>query len=145
MVADAGMIFQRIKGWFAYQAQNKALSDNHSWFPLLQRLHESANPKPRKHSVVHQFMLEEPTIVNTEFKIRFSDGRGLDGTQQMNRRYDIAKKLLVERYPHRNLSLEANSRADHDREMQQWSLTLSSIGIAPDVDVCVSLPLTWTS
>ena len=128
------MTRQRVKQWFSYRAQSKLPHDPAGWSHILQRLHESANPKPRKRSAVQQFMLEEPSIVETEFTIKYKDGRGLDGTERMNKRYDIAKQLLYNRYKHRIVNLEANARDSHKRELEQWSLTLDSIELAPDVN-----------
>ena len=79
-------------------------------------------------------MHEEPKLVDTEFAILFKDGRGLDSTERMNKRYEIAKKLLNERYPHRRVILEANAREVHEKELQEWSMTLSSVELASDVD-----------
>ena len=79
-------------------------------------------------------MHEEPNLVDTEFAILYKDGRGLDPTERMNKRYEIAKKLLNNRYQHRLVSLEANSRVAHEKELQEWSLALSSIELASDVD-----------
>ena len=40
---------QQIKQWFAYQSQNQhTCTDNSGLFHILQRLHESINPKPRR-------------------------------------------------------------------------------------------------
>lgn len=86
-------------------------------------------------------MLEEPTLVDIKFEIRFGNGRGLDVTERMNRRHEVAKKLLNERYQHRVLGLEANARETHEKEMRQWSLALSNIALAPDVNACVYFPL----
>ena len=72
--------------------------------------------------------------MDTEFVILFKDGRGLDATERMNKRYEIAKKLLNERYPHRRVSLEANAREEHERELQEWSMALSDIQVASDVE-----------
>ena len=80
-------------------------------------------------------MLEEPSIVDTEFAIMYKDSRGLDGTERMNKRYEIAKKLLNSRYQSRIVSLEVNARESHKKELQQWSLSLDGIELAPDVDV----------
>jgi len=135
VILPSQTICQRIKQWFAYQAQNRVThTDNHGWFSLLQRLHESANPKPRKRSVVHQFMLENPSIVDAAFVSKFGDGRGMDGAERMNRRHDLAKNLLKDRYQDLVLDLEARARESHEKEIQQWSLTLNSIELAPDVD-----------
>ena len=79
-------------------------------------------------------MHEEPILINTEFAVLFKDGRGLDPTERMNKRYDIAKRLLNERYQYRMVSLEANAREDHEKDLRQWSLALSEIELAPDVD-----------
>ena len=132
------MMCQRIKNWFAYQSQNRPTAVNHNdnagWFRLVQRLHESIQPKPRKRSAVHQFMAEEPSLVDTEFTIKYGDGRGIDGTERLNKRFDIAKRLLNDRYQDRILDLEARARETHEKEIQQWSLTLSNIELASDVD-----------
>ena len=128
---------QRIKQWFAYQSQNRHSSrnDNIGLFHLVQRLHEAANPKPRKRSVVQQFMLEEPSLIDTEFAIKYGGGRGIDGADRMNKRHDIAKKLLENRYKNCVLDLEVHARESHEKETQQWSLALSSIELATDVDM----------
>ena len=53
----------------------------------------------------------------------------------MNKRHDIAKKLLENRYKDRVLDLEVHARESHEKETQQWSLALSSIELATDVDM----------
>lgn len=79
-------------------------------------------------------MHEEPRLVDTEFAILYKDGRGFDPTKRMNKRYEVAKRLLNDRYQHRIVTLEANARATHEKELQEWSLALSSIELASDVD-----------
>ena len=80
-------------------------------------------------------MHEEPKLVDTEFAILFKDGRGLDATERMNKRYEIAKKLLNERYPHRKVALEASAREAHEKELREWSMALPDIELASDVDM----------
>lgn len=127
---------QRIKNWFAYQSQNRpaAVNDHTGWFRLVQRLHESIHPKPRRRSAVHQFMAEEPSLIDTEFAIKYGDGCGISGTERLNKRFDIAKQLLNDRHQDRLLDFEARARETHAKETQQWSLTLTDIELAPDVD-----------
>lgn len=127
---------QRIKQWFAYQSQNRLpRGENAGWFHLLQRLHESANPKPRKRSVIQQFMLEQPSLVDIEFVAKYGNGCGMDGTERMNKRYEVAKKLVESRYKHLFLDLESHARESHEKEVRQWSLTLDSIELAADVNM----------
>lgn len=132
---DLTLDCKHVKKWFAYQAQNRLPPDDNNWLKILRSLHESTNPKPRKRSLVHQFMHEEPKLIDTEFAILFKDGHRLDAMERMNKRYKIAKRLLDERYPHRNLTLNANAQEAHEKELQQWSLALPEIKLASDVDM----------
>ena len=79
-------------------------------------------------------MLEEPSLINIEFAIKFGGGRRIDGTEQLNKRYDVAKNLLHDRYAYRIPELERHIRESHEKEVQQWSLALSNIELAVDVN-----------
>ena len=127
-------MWQRIKRWFAYQTQNRVTRKDNGWFRLLQRLHEGANPKPRKRSPVQQFILEEPSLVDVAFTAKFGNACGMDGIERINRRHEVAKKLLEDHHQHRMLELEAHARESHEKELKQWSLALDNIELATDVD-----------
>ena len=64
-------------------------------------------------------MLEEPSLINTKFAIKFGGGRGIDGADWMNKCHNIAKGLLEGRFQHRILELEAHVRESHKKELEQ--------------------------
>jgi len=79
-------------------------------------------------------MLENPSIVDATFVSKFGDGCGMDGAERMNRCHDLAKNLLKDCYQDLVLDLEAHMQESHEKEIQQWSLTLNSIELASDVN-----------
>lgn len=128
------MLCQRVKHWFAYQSQSHNRSDT-TWSHILQRLHESSNPKPRKRSTVQQFMLENQTLVDTAFVSTHGEARGMDGAECMNKRHDIAKRILTGEHKSQIPALEGRAQEHHEREVNQWSLMLEDIELAADVNM----------
>ena len=80
-------------------------------------------------------MLEEPSLIDTEFTIKFGGGCGIDGANWMNKHHNVAKGLLEGRFQHHVLELEVYVQESHKKELEQWFLTLRDIKLAADVDV----------
>ena len=79
-------------------------------------------------------MLEEPSLIDVEFIVRFGSASELSGAERINKRHELAKKLLEDHYQHRMVELEVHAREAQEKELKQWSLALDSIGLAADVD-----------
>lgn len=133
--------FQRLTTWFINRASAKR-RDPPTWVPLLQRLHQIRNPRPRCRTVIQQFMREYAAEVNAAFVSRHADGGKLSNSQKMNLRHDVAKTLLANRYHHLTKQLEKNAAAQHEADMEEWGLMLEDISAAEDVSryVLLSLP-----
>ena len=129
------MLCQRIKNWFAYQAQNHSTRTDTGWSNLLQRLHEHSNPKPRKRSAVQQFMLENAALVDAAFVSAHGEGRGMDGVERMNKRHNLAKRILNGEHEGQIPALQRRAQELHEQELAQWSLVLEDIELASDVNM----------
>jgi hypothetical protein len=128
------MICQCIKQWFAYHSQCHVSRTETNWANLIQCLHEPSNPKPRKRSVVQQFVLENTAQVDAAFVSKYGEGRGMDGAERMNKRQDLAKRILYGEHKNQIPALENRAREDHKQEIKQWSMLLDDITQASDVD-----------
>jgi hypothetical protein len=116
------------------------------WFPLLQRLHQIRNPRPRRRTAIQQFMSDYATDVNAALLTRCPDPSALSAAQKLNMRYDVAKTLLSsEKYSHLTEELDAKAVAQHDIDATEWSLALEDISSAKDVSRCVSLSVNFDS
>lgn len=129
------MMHQRVKQWFAYHSQNHISRTETGWSHVLQRLHEHSNPKPRKRSVVQQFMLENPELIDAAFISKHGEARGMDGAERMNKRFGFAKQILNGERQNEIPDLKQRARDLHEQELRQWSLALEDIDLAPDVDM----------
>ena len=111
-----------------------------NWFPLLQRLHQLQNPRPRQRTTVQQFMLDHPDLVNAKFTSLHADGGSLRGSAKMNLKYEVAKHMLTDHYSHLTRTLDEKAVAQQELDLVAWNLILTDISEAPDVSRYV-LPL----
>ena len=126
--------FQRLATWFSNRASAlNGQRDTLAWFPLIQRLHQIRNPRPRRRTMVQQFMLDHVDVINTSFLHRFSDSKDLSNAQKMNARHDLARSLLAGQYSHLIGELTQKATDQHDAEVNEWSLTLDDISSAEDI------------
>ena len=127
--------FQRLKQWFANRASGGYTSrrDIDPWVPLLQRLHQIRNPRPRRRSAVQQFMADYAGAVTTAFNIQYPDSGGLSSSQRMNARQNVAKTLLARDYSHLTTELDKKAVAHHDVAIEEWGMILGDISLAEDV------------
>ena len=58
----------------------------------------------------------------------------MDGAERINKRYEVAKRLLEGHHQHHMVELEVHARESHEKELKQWSLALDSIELAADVN-----------
>lgn len=131
-----GVAFQRLTQWFinrAAAARSGSRRDTLAWVPLLQRLHQIRNPRPRRRTTVQQFMADYAPQVNAAFVTRYGDGNGMNPGHRMNLRHDVAKALLNKEYSHLIKELDAKAKAQHDAEVEEWNLILDDISLASDV------------
>lgn len=84
-------------------------------------------------------MLEEPSILNAAFVSQYGEGKGLDRVDRLNKRNELAKKLVTSSYKHLAMGLEARAKETHERELKEWSLELDDIEQAEDVNRFVSV------
>ena len=108
------------------------------WFEALKRLHQHANTKPRRRSLAHQLMFEDPKAVNDAFFAHYGDGAGMSRVERLNKRYDLAKELLSTTLLYRVPDLEKRAKENHERELREWKVELESVEEAEDVHQCVS-------
>ena len=84
-------------------------------------------------------MLEEPSIVNAAFVSQYGEGRTLSRVDRLNKRNEVAKKLVTSTYKHLVAGLEARAKATHKNEVKEWSLELDNVEQAEDVNGSVSV------
>jgi len=132
------MIFQRITTWFSYRASvRNSRHEGGAWSSILKRAHQQLNPKPRCRSVIQQFMHERPEIIDGTFVLLYGDGKGMEPTDRMNKRYDIAKGLVATTYKGMVAELQQRAKETHERELGEWGLELEGIEEADNVQQCV--------
>lgn len=129
------MLCQRVKHWFANQSQNYVSRAEGNWSQIIQRIHESSNPKPRKRSAIQQFMLENTKLVDAAFVSTYGEGRGMDGAERMNKRHGLVKQMLSGEHKDKVSGLERRAQEHHEKEIAQWSLVLEDIDLASDVSM----------
>ena len=140
--------FQRLTQWFTNHASTASVTrrDTLTWLPLLQRLHQIRNHRPRCHTTIQQFMLEYPSEINAAFVSKYADGSGLTSSQKLNLCYDTAKFLLYNRFSLITKELDQRAAAEHKAALDEWSLILKDISAAKDIPQYISfLFLDFTS
>lgn len=112
------------------------------WVPLLKRLHQLRNPRPRQRTPVQQFTLDHPEIVNAAFVSQYGEGKGLSGPQKMNILHKLAKDLLSTSYADLKSALDKKAATQHAVDMEEWDLILDGISSAEDITryVCFRFP-----
>jgi hypothetical protein len=128
------LIPQRITSWFSYRA---SVQNSHrqggAWTPLLKHVFQQLKPKPHCRSAFQQLMHEEPMVVNASFVSKYGEGRGLDRGEQLNRRNEVARRLIATTYKDKVPELEERAKEFHERELKEWGLGLEAIEEAEDV------------
>lgn len=140
--------FQRLNKWFvnrAAAANSGTRRNSLGWLPLLQKLHQIKNPRPRRRTAVQQFMMEYHAQVNAAFVSRHGLGKGFKNVERMNIRHDIAKGMLQGEYSHLINELEDRAKSEHEGDLNEWNLLLEDISLASDVEQYVFVFLFWTS
>lgn len=139
--------FQRLTTWFsnsASAANNGGIRRLDSWLPLLRRLHQIRNPRPRRRTTVQQFMLDHPDLINAVFLHRYGDAKGLTNTQRINERNALAKSLLAGQCSNLVSGLDKKAADQHKATLNQWNLILDDISSAQNVSKYVlPLPFSW--
>lgn len=79
-------------------------------------------------------MLENTALVDAAFVSAHGEGRGMDGTEYMNRRHDLAKRMVHGEHKDQISALEKRAQDHHEQEVRQWALALDNIKQAPDVN-----------
>lgn len=82
-------------------------------------------------------MVDYPDKVNDAF-LQQHDGGHLTRTQKMNKRYDVAKALLAEKYSHLTSELEEEAEKQYQADFNEWNLLLDSISLAANVSQWVA-------
>ena len=133
--SDRPPAFQRLKRWFINRASasNGSFGNALSWQPLLQRLHQIRNTRPRRRSPVQQFMLDHSDEVSAAVASRCADGAKLTNPQLMNLRYEVARSLLGSKDPSLTEELGKKATIQHEAALNEWSLVLEDISTAEDV------------
>lgn len=108
------------------------------WLPLLKRIHQQNNPKPRCRSVAQQLMFEDPKAVDDAFHVVYGIGEGMTPATRMNKRNEIAKDLVFGPLSDRAEDLQKRAKEIHERELREWGLELDSIEEATDIHEYVS-------
>ena len=84
-------------------------------------------------------MLDYSDVFNAAFIKNHGDGARLGGTQRMNLRAQLAKKMVSsDKYSHLTKELEWKATEDHEKEMNEWNLILEDISEAADVSTYVA-------
>ena len=127
--------FQRLSRWFVNHATKKtAPGGSLGWLPLLQRLHQVRNPRPRQRTTVQQFMLDHTDIVNAAFVSRYADGAVFNSNlDRLNAKYALAKTMLSGHYSHLARELDKKAVVQHNTAIAEWGLILDDISLAQDV------------
>lgn len=84
-------------------------------------------------------MLEEPNVVNAAFVSLHGEARGMDRLERLNKRNEVARRLINSSYKHLAADLEKRAKENHERELKEWGLGLEGIGEAEDVQLYVFL------
>ena len=79
-------------------------------------------------------MLENAALVNAAFISAHGEARGMDGAERMNRRHDLAKRILDREHKSQIPDLEKRAQEHHEQELGQWSMALEDIKLASDVN-----------
>ena len=86
-------------------------------------------------------MVDYPSEVNAVFTSRHGDGKHWSKTQIMNLRHDVAKSMLSGEYSCHVKAIEKKTMAQHEKDVEKWSLILDDISLADDVDWYVFLSI----
>jgi hypothetical protein len=130
LLLDVDCEFQRLVHWFANRGG--ARQDVLTWFPLLQQLHQSRNPRPRQRTTVQQFMLDHPDVVKAAFVSRYSDGGNLTNVEKINLRRKLANTLLNNGHSHLKDGLDKKAAAQFKADTDEWDLALEDVFAAKD-------------
>ena len=128
--------FQHLRVWFSNRAASvtkKARGDTLHWDELLRRLHRVRNTRPRRRTIVQQFMLEYPDEVKKALVEEHENCKNLTSGQRLNLQNDVAKTLLYKSYAHLIPELEDTVKEEQEAGMAEWNLTLKDINVAEDV------------
>ena len=130
--------FQRLRTWFTNHASATSVTRREllTWQPLLQRLHQIRNPRPRCRSAAQQYMLEYPDEVSAALVTRRANNTKLSNPQLMNLRNQVAKSLLLSKDSNFTKQLEDRAAAQHELALKEWDLILEDISAAEDVSQC---------
>jgi hypothetical protein len=93
--------FQRLTQWFSNRASATnagSRRDSQGWFPLLQRLHQLRNTRPRRRTPVQQFMQDYSKEVKEAFAKQYGGRKDLTSGQRLNFQQEVARALLHSEY-----------------------------------------------
>lgn len=125
---------QKIATWFSYRAAlHNSRHEGGVWSQVLKRFHERDEVKPRRRTVAQQFALENPELIDAAFAKAHGEDKDLTRTQRMNYRHELAKSLVETDYQHLVDGLTTRAKETHERALKEWSVQLSDIGEAEDI------------
>ena len=78
-------------------------------------------------------MHENPKAVDVAFLALYGDGKALDRVQRLNKRNELAKKLVTTDYKHLAGELGTRAKEAHARDLKEWDIELDGIDEAEDV------------
>jgi hypothetical protein len=144
-VIDTDFAFQRLKNWFVNHTHASAATMTTqkvlTWQPLLQRLHQIRNPRPRRRKAVNQFISDYATEIDDAVATVLANRPKLDSCQRMNIRYEVAQSLLKSKGADFIEELERKAAAQHEAAKEEWNLILEDISAAEDVSQYVLFPV----
>ena len=98
---------QKVMSWFSYRSSiHKSHHEGGAWTPILKRIHKLANPKPRRCTVVQQFMHKKPQIVDDAFHALYGEVGPMSRADWLNKRNEVAKRLVSTTYKDMEAELE---------------------------------------
>ena len=137
---------QKVTSWFSYRSSvHKSHHEGGAWTPILKRIHKLANPKPRRRTVVQQFMHEKPQIVDDAFHALYGEAGPMSRADRLNKRNEVAKRLVSTTYKDMEAELEQRAKETLERESKEWALELDEIEEAEDVTLYVSSTVSQSS
>lgn len=88
-------------------------------------------------------MVDNPDVIKAAFVSLYAKGVGYDNAQRMNLRSEISRKLVAGQSPDAFNELERRAKDFHERELDQWKLSLDNISEAEDVSLYVALDFSF--
>lgn len=76
--------------------------------------------------------------MNAAFVSQYGEGGGMDRLERLNKRNEVAKRLVATSYKHLVADLEKRAQETHEQELKEWKLELDGIEEAEDVQLYVS-------